>query len=374
MSTSQPNVTQHQHVTPPSRSTSQPLTPPLTDKKPFTEAPRVIALFRRAHARKYTEKKPWIEFQLAKGEYDQIEGTLQQDAELLGFVKDKIRYDYDEDKCKLAVRMPTAVHELFIAAVEFDILKQLEAIRAGSDRKAQFAQKIQSTRSTHIRFAASAPSSKSKCEPDASFVHEEAEYPGVILEIAYSQKKRQLPRLADNYLLGSDANIRVVVCLDIEYGKESRKATVSIWRPQVFPTADGPELRAVEKPADEPFRDDKGDPVHHPGLRFRLSDFTCEGLAQKELGDEDTDIYISGTQLCQYLDAADRRVKRALIKQPLAKGVKKRTRSETPPEEIGSSDEARYAEQEERAAKRADHDMDYRDDSSITSVSDGLVN
>lgn len=352
MSTSQPNVTQHQHVTPPSRSTSQPLMPPLTDKKPFTEAPRVIALFRRAHAGKYTEK-PWIEFQLAKGEYDQIEGTLQQDAELLGFVRDKIRYDYDEHKCKLAVRMPTAVHGIFISAVEYDIKEQLEAIRAGSDRKARFAQKVRSTRSTDIHFAASVPSSKSKCVPDASFGHKEAEYPGVILEIASSQKKRQLPRLADNYLLDSDANIRVVVCLGIEYGKESRKATVSIWRPQVFPTADGPELRAVEKPADEPFRDDKGDPVHHPGLRFRLSDFTFEGLAQEELGDEDTDIYISGTQLCQYLDAADRRVKRALHKQPLAKGVKKRRRSETPPEEIGSSDEARYAEQEERESHEA---------------------
>lgn len=60
MSTSQPNVTQHRHVTPPSRSTNQPLTPPLTDKKPFTEASCVIALFRRAQAGSYTEQEPWI--------------------------------------------------------------------------------------------------------------------------------------------------------------------------------------------------------------------------------------------------------------------------------------------------------------------------
>lgn len=91
MSTSPPKVAQHRHVTPPSKSTDQPLTPPLTDKKPFTEAPRVIALFERSQAGNCTEQEPWTEFTLASGEYDQIEKTLQRDAELAGYVNDKIR-------------------------------------------------------------------------------------------------------------------------------------------------------------------------------------------------------------------------------------------------------------------------------------------
>ncbi|KAH9862953.1 hypothetical protein J1614_010730 [Plenodomus biglobosus] len=45
--------------------------------------------------------EPNIKFTLAAGVYDQIEKTLPQDAKLSGYVKDKIRYDYDEDKCKL---------------------------------------------------------------------------------------------------------------------------------------------------------------------------------------------------------------------------------------------------------------------------------
>jgi hypothetical protein len=102
-----------------------------------------------------------------------------------------------------------------------------------------------------------------------------------------------------------------------------------------------------------------GDAVDHPGLRLRLSDFTYKELAQKEMGDEDTDIYISGIQLCQYLDAADSKGERALGERSLAKEVKRRKRSETPPEAIRVGDEARYAEQEERAVKRTDHDMDY---------------
>lgn len=110
---------------------------------------------------------------------------------------------------------------------------------------------MQPARSTELRFSASASSSKSKYEPDASFIHDDAQYPGVIIEVAYSQKKNRLGRLAENYILDSDASVRVVIGLDIEYGKESRKAALSIWRPELFQTADGLELRAVEEATDE---------------------------------------------------------------------------------------------------------------------------
>jgi hypothetical protein len=74
----------------------------------------------------------------------------------------------------------------------------------------------------------------------------------VIIEVAYSQKKSRLGRLAENYLLDSDASVRAVVGLDIEYVKKgSRKATISIWRPQLYDTADGPGLRAVQEVEDE---------------------------------------------------------------------------------------------------------------------------
>ena len=150
--------------------------------------------------------------------------------------------------------MPTAVHELFIARVEDAVLSQLKSIRKGSDDAAAFAQKVDSARSTELHFPVTDDSSgkKSKYEPDASFWHEDAKYPGVIIEVAYSQKRKRLYRLAENYLLDSDASVQVVVGLDIEYGKKgSRKAALSIWRTREFPTSDGPELRAVQVVADK---------------------------------------------------------------------------------------------------------------------------
>ena len=93
---------------------------------------------------------------------------------------------------------------------------------------------------------------KSRYEPDASFWHKDARYPGVIIEVAYSQKKKRLHRLADDYLLDSDANIRLVIGLDIAYGKgESRKATLTKWRTNLLHTPDGDELQTVPEIADE---------------------------------------------------------------------------------------------------------------------------
>ena len=66
---------------------------------------------------------------------------------------------------------------------------------------------------------------------NSSFEHLDAYYPSVVIEVSYSQKRKDLPRLADAYILGSDADIRVVVGLDIEY-RGTKKATMSVWRPQ----------------------------------------------------------------------------------------------------------------------------------------------
>ena len=91
-------------------------------------------------------------------------------------------------------------------------------------------------RSTEIYFPVDGapPSTKSKHKLDAFFWHDDAQFPGVIIEVAYSQKRKRLDRLAEEYLLDSDASVQVVVILDIGYGKKgSRKATLSVWRTHV---------------------------------------------------------------------------------------------------------------------------------------------
>lgn len=118
MSTSQPSLKEHQHITPPLSFVGAPLTPPPTDEKAFAQAPRVIALFKDIQAGRYIKHHPWTEFQLTQGEYNKIERQLSRDKSLFGYVQDKIRYDYNGESHRLVVRMPTGIHKLFINSVK----------------------------------------------------------------------------------------------------------------------------------------------------------------------------------------------------------------------------------------------------------------
>ena len=92
MSTLWAPLRDQQNITPPSSFPSALLTPPPTCKKAFTQASRVIALFKDIQAGRHVNQNPWTQFQLAQGEFDEIERRLRQDESLFGFVKDKTRY------------------------------------------------------------------------------------------------------------------------------------------------------------------------------------------------------------------------------------------------------------------------------------------
>jgi len=91
MSTSQALLKKHQHITPPSSFVDAPLTPPPSVEKAFTQALRVITLFKDIQAGRHVKQHPWTEFQLARGEYEELVCRLRRDESLFGYVEDKIR-------------------------------------------------------------------------------------------------------------------------------------------------------------------------------------------------------------------------------------------------------------------------------------------
>lgn len=127
-----------------------------------------------------------------------------------------------------------------------DIVQQLDKITHGDSPSANFARDIRDSRSNTITFD---DPEYGRHDPDASFRHSGAQYPGVVIEVAYSQKARALPRLADDYILGSDDNIRVVVGLKIEYLHKT--ATLSVWKPQRRSKGGDIELAAEQTVADQ---------------------------------------------------------------------------------------------------------------------------
>lgn len=151
------------------------------------------------------------------------------------------RYDYDYRCQELVIRMPTGLHNTFIKNVSDDISDQLQTLAEnGNSTTALFARSIICQFATRIEHNVGLGTTGARPqfgavrnEPDLACGHKLARYSGVVIEVSYSQKAKSLSWLAENYILDSEANTRVVVGLDIEY-LGSKKATMSVWRPQII--------------------------------------------------------------------------------------------------------------------------------------------
>jgi len=208
-------------------------------------------------------------------------------------------------------------------------------------------------------------------DPDGSFHHVESPYPTVILEIAHSQKGKELRVLADEYLLGSDLEIRVVVGVDIEY-KKSKRATFSVFRAEEQGPDNDKVWRVKSTVANEVFRTDDGkrNIDKTSGLRLHLEDFADQETCRR-FKDLDRDIFVSCDELYQCLREAEVLTKKWARKKAARKETahnprpKKRRRTETPEEQLDDRDEAAFVKDEERVSKRQElDDSSYKESSS----------
>jgi hypothetical protein len=138
--------------------------------------------------------------------------------------------------------MPSVLHESVSSDVVGEILRQLNSIASYEDASAQFARNIKFSGSGMIKFP---DPEYGRHDPDASFRYRRTRYPGVVIEVSYAQKRKDLPHLADEYILGSNGNIRVVIGLDVEY--RGKMATMSVWRPRFSINGDGDEELEAEE-------------------------------------------------------------------------------------------------------------------------------
>ena len=131
--------------------------------------------------------------------------------------------------------MPTVTHAVLIDRVNDAIKFQLNTIARSSSRlTAAIAQEVRNLRSSDMYFP-----SGDKRSPDSQWSsYNTSGQPLVIIETSYSQRPKNLARLADDYIMLSRGAIRMVVGIDIEY-RGTKEARMMVWERQVV--AEGSE-------------------------------------------------------------------------------------------------------------------------------------
>ncbi|KAF4629030.1 hypothetical protein G7Y89_g9119 [Cudoniella acicularis] len=259
-SASTPTVSAPADGTPPERQIILPLTPPATDECQSTSNPQspvctVLDLINRQRHKLTGQSR---QLKVTPLEYKNILARLEGLPGLKSFVDDKLRLEYDPlEKVLYAPRTPTATHKSFSEQVSQETKAQLDRIASGSDEAARFAARISSVRSGSIQLREFDSDDDIEIDqpyiqrqPDEQFQHEEAEYPGVMYEIAWSQDGRELGKAAWTYIQYSNANIKAVVGFELGYG--NKEARISMWQPHYLKERWNLEVQNDRHPPDGP--------------------------------------------------------------------------------------------------------------------------
>ncbi|KAH0556226.1 hypothetical protein GP486_005847 [Trichoglossum hirsutum] len=364
---------------PPDRTIVLPPSPPPSDEKLSPAVFTVVRLL-QSHRDGTLYSGSWIKCRLLLTEYRKVWELLEKDNGLNGlggYVEDKVRYDFNPDNEEFIIRMPTPTHELFIENVVDDMKAQFRDAASGQGLDAEKAKQIICHGGTDIilRDEPGRPDDNSdwdlkmnakypKRTPDTAFGPATVLYPTVVLEISYSQKRKDLRYIADDYIIGSGGSIGVVIGLDVEYRKKTSKrtsskmATVSMWRRKIWMGEDGMRhLEAEEVISEDVFRTANGEAALG-ALTLKLSDFFLPDVTSSS--DQSVSISIPYSRLATYLNLAQER--QILIDNecgPKLLETKQERQStighkhkQSPVEEFDSADDVQIEERISQRAKR----------------------
>ena len=328
-------------------------------------------------------------FKLTNAEYADLERGVEEDDALGGWYEDKARYDWepargDGWRGQYMLRMPTRLHECFIARVEDEIVRRITDLAdklAGGGiedggKVAEELRRVCKGRSTTLEMhvpklenssqeSASSGAHEAgvvKRSPDATFYHPaQPDWPCVVVEVSYSQQRKDLPRLAESYIIDSQHMIRCVVGLDIPYSDRAAKkkrdwtATASVWRPGWERDEEGEEVGICVVDVDrQPFRDASGTACAG-ALVLDLSDVLSSSVLDgRTILAPYSNITIPLADLTRHLAAAE--VHHNAIPPPFSTATKKfRKRKLTPSEELSDNTESKYLRQEEAEREKERH-------------------
>ncbi|KAI9787509.1 MAG: hypothetical protein M1839_000039 [Geoglossum umbratile] len=155
------------------------------------------------------------------------------------------RYNYDPRTGLLEIYIPTTVQKLNTTRIADEIKSHIQQFSAQCTLPSAlpaFLGVIENMSSSDI-FAHDDPDHKRS--PDAAFSHPDDQFPGIVIESSYLQAARKVEKRADEYIMMSNGNIKMVISLDVEYRPNNQQVdTVSVWQPVRGQDQEGPFLTA----------------------------------------------------------------------------------------------------------------------------------
>jgi hypothetical protein len=132
---------------------------------------------------------------------------------------------------------PDVIHGAYRSGLEFFFQAQLASISTRDSvppAAAEFAAGVWCSGDGTFKYPSTRPGLQTynSRSPDCWFHHETRQYPSFIIEVANSQSTKSLQKLAEEYLLETNGEVRTVVGIDLDYNDKNR-ATVSVWRPRL---------------------------------------------------------------------------------------------------------------------------------------------
>ncbi|KAI1825890.1 hypothetical protein F4861DRAFT_156325 [Xylaria intraflava] len=340
--------------TPPKKCNLLHSTPPPAAERGASSDPTVEALINifEDHRKHLLDAQP-LPVKLSRQQHFELIEAINADPTLHAYIQDKVRIDYDPISRDFLIRMPSAVHDLFSFYIGQEIIDELRHIgeRQEADADGRLAAEITGGLSSRILLEGNKERS-----PDGQFLHELARYPGLVFEISYNQKLKNLDRLAWDYIQFSNGNIGTVIGI---YVNSSKASTVSLWRKKYIEEEGILILDVIREVNQEPFRSSTGEHVNrNRAIRLTIHDFLpdklCDELHPPELS-------ISYEKLAQRLDKAEN-IQR--LRESESGGIesdrrpKKRRRVSSSPDRLLSEDEATFLVAENNVDTRTNADDD----------------
>ncbi|KAL9116476.1 MAG: hypothetical protein Q9187_007000 [Circinaria calcarea] len=197
--------------------------------KPSSNLPAAIQILK--DRRQCILAENWNPIQLRPGDYDELWLQLERkEQDLLRYLEDKVHLDYDPKTFELVIRMPTEIHEYVGGSIIYDIRQQIDIIRTGNNSAAVLAQKIEYLELTSVILEDGA-----RRDPDKEFGYKGAKYPTVVVEISYSQRKKNLAKLADQYIVETSGQIQMVIGIKLNYaGSKKQEIVISYEKLTIF--------------------------------------------------------------------------------------------------------------------------------------------